>query len=172
MAASNEVGTTQPIAAIGEIVRGHAARFHVDAVQWAAHEPIDVNAWQADLVSFSAHKLGGPQGVGALFVRRGTQLLPQMQGGSQERQRRAGTENVAGIVGFGAAFGMVHADANARSAEAGRLRGTIAEMQTQLARARQDQESFQLVLDARRRASERVAGLTDRLRGRLRSPAQ
>jgi cysteine desulfurase len=123
MAANNEVGTVQPIAAIGEIVRGHGARFHVDAVQWAAHEPIDVDAWQADLVSLSAHKLGGPQGVGALFVRRGTQLLPQMQGGSQERQRRAGTENVAGIVGFGTAFGLAHADAAVRTAEADRLRG-------------------------------------------------
>ena len=122
MAANNEVGTTQPIAAIGEIVRGHAARFHVDAVQWAAHEPVDVNAWQADLVSLSAHKLGGPQGVGALFVRRGTQVLPQIQGGSQERQRRAGTENVAGIAGFGAAFRLVHTDASARAAEAERLR--------------------------------------------------
>ncbi len=111
MAANNEVGTIQPIAEIGEIVRGHAAKFHVDAVQFAAHEPIDVNAWQADLVSLSAHKLGGPQGVGALFVRRGTHLLPQLHGGSQERQRRAGTENVAGIVGFGAAFDLAaHTD--------------------------------------------------------------
>jgi cysteine desulfurase len=106
MAANNEVGTLQPIAEIGEIVRGHPARFHVDAIQFAAHGPIDVDAWQADLVSLSAHKLGGPQGVGALFVRRGTQLLPQLQGGSQERQRRAGTENVAGIVGFGVAFAL------------------------------------------------------------------
>ena len=122
MAANNEIGTIQPIVSIGEIVRGHAARFHVDAVQWAAHEPIDVNTWQADLVSLSAHKLGGPQGVGAVFVRRGTQLLPQMQGGSQERQRRAGTENVAGIVGFGAAFRLIHAEPNTRSAEADRLR--------------------------------------------------
>jgi len=120
MAASNEVGTVQPIAEIGEVVRGHGARFHVDAVQYAAHAPIDVDAWQADLVSLSAHKMGGPQGVGALYVRRGTQLLPQLQGGSQERQRRAGTENVAGIVGFGAAFALAHADA---SAEADRLRG-------------------------------------------------
>ena len=104
MAANNEVGTLQPIAAIGEIVRGHGAKLHVDAIQFAAHEAVDVNAWQADLVSLSAHKLGGPQGVGALFVRRGTQMLPQLQGGSQERQRRAGTENVAGIVGFGTAF--------------------------------------------------------------------
>jgi cysteine desulfurase len=119
MAASNEVGTVQPIAEIGEVVRGQGARFHVDAVQYAAHAPIDVNAWQADLVSLSAHKLGGPQGVGALYVRRGTQLLPQLQGGSQERQRRAGTENVAGIVGFGAAFALALADA---AAEADRLR--------------------------------------------------
>jgi cysteine desulfurase len=108
MAANNEVGTIQPIAEIGEIVRGHPAKLHVDAVQSAAHEPIDVNAWQADLVSLSAHKLGGPQGVGALFVRRGTPMVPQLQGGSQERQRRAGTENVAGIVGFGAAFTRAH----------------------------------------------------------------
>jgi cysteine desulfurase len=106
MAANNEVGTIQPIAEIGEIVRGHPVRLHVDAVQYAAHEPIDVNAWQADLVSLSAHKLGGPQGVGVLFVRRGTHMLPQLHGGSQERQRRAGTENVAGIVGFGAAFAL------------------------------------------------------------------
>jgi cysteine desulfurase len=106
MAANNEVGTIQPIAEIGEIVRGHPAKLHVDAVQYAAHEPIDVDAWQADLVSLSAHKLGGPQGVGALFVRRGTHMLPQLHGGSQERQRRAGTENVAGVVGFGAAFAL------------------------------------------------------------------
>lgn len=111
MAANNEVGTIQPVAAIGEIVRGHGAKFHVDAVQFAAHASIDVDAWQADLVSLSAHKLGGPQGVGALFVRRGTQMLPQIQGGSQERQRRAGTENVAGIVGFGAAFRLLASDA-------------------------------------------------------------
>jgi cysteine desulfurase len=119
MAANNEVGTVQPIAEIGDIVRGHPAKLHVDAVQYAAHAPIDVDAWQADLVSLSAHKLGGPQGVGALYVRRGTNMLPQLHGGSQERQRRAGTENVAGIVGFGAALALAHADL---AAEADRLR--------------------------------------------------
>ena len=128
MAANNEVGTVQPIAAIGEIVRGHGAKLHVDAIQFAAHEPIDVDAWQADLVSLSAHKLGGPQGVGALFVRRGTQLLPQLQGGSQERQRRAGTENVAGIVGFGAAIRLASGDADALD----RLRGLCGRLRDEL----------------------------------------
>jgi cysteine desulfurase len=121
MAANNEVGTIQPIVEIGEIVRGHPARFHVDAVQAAAHQPIDVDAWQADLVSLSAHKLGGPQGVGALFVRRGTTMLPQLHGGSQERQRRAGTENVAGIVGFGAAVALARAGMDAENDRLRRL---------------------------------------------------
>ena len=125
MAANNEVGTIQPIAEIGEIVRGHSAKFHVDAIQFAAHAPIDVDAWQADLVSLSAHKFGGPQGVGALFVRRGTHMLPQLHGGAQERQRRAGTENVAGIVGFGAAFALAGA---AMAAEADRLRDLSARL--------------------------------------------
>ena len=125
MAANNEVGTIQPIAEIGEIVRGHSAKLHVDAIQFAAHAPIDVDAWQADLVSLSAHKFGGPQGVGALFVRRGTHMLPQLHGGAQERQRRAGTENVAGIVGFGAAFALAGA---AMAAEADRLRDLSARL--------------------------------------------
>jgi cysteine desulfurase len=132
MAANNEVGTLQPIAEIGAIVRGHAALFHVDAIQWAAHLPVDVDAWQADLVSLSAHKLGGPMGVGALFVRRGTQLLPQLQGGSQERQRRAGTENVPGIVGMAAAFAAVHADSRAREREADRLATLAARLRDSL----------------------------------------
>jgi cysteine desulfurase len=106
MAANNEVGTIEPIAEIGNVCRSRGVCFHVDAVQLAPFAPIEVDAWQADLVSLSAHKLHGPKGVGALFVRQGTPLVPLIQGGSQERQRRAGTENVAGAVGFATAFAL------------------------------------------------------------------
>ncbi|MDP9270942.1 MAG: cysteine desulfurase [Chloroflexota bacterium] len=106
MAANNEVGTIEPIAEIGNVCRSRRVCFHVDAVQIAPFTPIEVDAWQADLVSVSAHKLHGPKGVGALFVRQGTPLVPLIQGGSQERQRRAGTENVAGAVGFATAFAL------------------------------------------------------------------
>jgi cysteine desulfurase len=103
MAANNEVGTLQPIAEIGAVCRAHNVPFHTDAVQ-AAFGPPTPDAWQATLISLSAHKLGGPIGIGALHVRQGTALLPQMQGGAQERQRRAGTENVAAAVGFATAM--------------------------------------------------------------------
>jgi cysteine desulfurase len=106
--ANNEVGTIQPMAELIERVRaGSAARIHVDAVQAAAWLPIDVEALGADLVSFAAHKVEGPKGVGALWIRRSTAILPQLHGGSQERYRRAGTENVAGAVGMAAAFDLV-----------------------------------------------------------------
>jgi cysteine desulfurase len=123
MYANNEVGTVQPIEEIGAICRARKVLFHVDAVQAAGFLPLDVDTLQADLVSLGAHKLYGPKGVGALFVRQGTALLPQLSGGSQERQRRAGTENVAGIVGFARALELAQADAAARDAENARLAG-------------------------------------------------
>ena len=103
MAASNLVGTLQPIAELAEVANHHGALFHTDAVQAGGKIPIDVKRWPIDLVSLSAHKLHGPKGVGALFVRRGVELSPIVFGGGQERGLRSATENVAAIVGFGAA---------------------------------------------------------------------
>ena len=110
-AANNEVGTLQPIAEIGAICRERRIAFHVDAVQSAAFLPPAPHAWQATLISLSAHKLHGPKGIGALYVRQGTAMVPQLNGGAQERQRRAGTENVAGAVGFARAMRLTYADA-------------------------------------------------------------
>jgi cysteine desulfurase len=121
MYANNEVGTIEPIAEIGAVCRERGVLFHVDGVQAAGTLPLDADSLQADLISLSAHKIGGPKGVGALFVRQGTALLPQLSGGSQERQRRAGTENVAGIVGFAAALQLVQGDSAERDAESARL---------------------------------------------------
>ncbi|HEX5397138.1 MAG TPA: cysteine desulfurase family protein [Candidatus Limnocylindria bacterium] len=121
MAANNEVGTIQPIAEIGAICRSRRVLFHTDAIQAAAHLPLDVDALSADLLSLAAHKVYGPKGVGALFVRRGTSLLPQVQGGSQERQRRAGTENVAGIVGFARALELLDRETREQAAQRDRL---------------------------------------------------
>jgi cysteine desulfurase len=109
MLANNEIGTIQPIREIGALVREERARglrhlwLHTDAVQAAGRMPLDVEELGCDLLSMSAHKLYAPKGVGALFVRRGVRLVTQNVGGHQERERRAGTESVAGIVAFGAA---------------------------------------------------------------------
>ncbi len=104
MYANNEVGTIEPIAEIGHICRAKKVPFHVDAVQAGGALPLDVAALNVDLLSLSAHKFYGPKGMGILYVRQGMRILPQLQGGSQERGRRAGTENVAGIVGTATAL--------------------------------------------------------------------
>ena len=103
MHANNEVGTIQPIAEIGRIARERGVYFHTDAVQTVGHIPTDVDELGVDLLSMSAHKLYGPKGVGALYVRKGTRLVSLIHGGEQERRRRASTENIPGIVGFGKA---------------------------------------------------------------------
>ncbi|OGN91644.1 MAG: cysteine desulfurase NifS [Chloroflexi bacterium RBG_13_48_17] len=103
MHANNEVGTIEPIAEIGNIAREAEVYLHTDAVQAAGRVPVDVNKLNVDLLSMSAHKLYGPKGIGALYIRKGTKISPFMHGGSQERGKRAGTENVPGIVGFGKA---------------------------------------------------------------------
>src|SRR5258706_8981246 len=110
MFANNEVGTIEPIAEIGRICRTRKIPFHVDAVQAGGSLPIDVAALNADLLSLSAHKFYGPKGIGILYARQGMRILPQLQGGSQERGKRAGTENVSGIVGAATALLLAHED--------------------------------------------------------------
>jgi cysteine desulfurase len=103
MHANNEVGTIQPIAEIGAVCRERHVSFHTDAVQTLGKVPINVKQLNVDMMSFSAHKLYGPKGVGALYIRRGVRLAPYLEGGEQEKGRRAGTLNAPGIVGFGSA---------------------------------------------------------------------
>jgi len=104
--ASNEVGTIEPVAEIGEIARERGVSFHTDAVQTVGHIPVNVDELGVDLLAMSAHKLYGPKGVGALYIRKGTKIIPFMHGGEQERRRRASTENVPGIVALGKAAEM------------------------------------------------------------------
>jgi cysteine desulfurase len=109
MLANNETGVVQPVAEIGKIAAEADVYFHSDGVQAAGKIPIDVNQIGCDLLTISGHKLHGPQGVGALYVRKGTRLEPMLHGGSHERSRRAGTENVPGIVGLGKAAELASA---------------------------------------------------------------
>ncbi len=119
MHANSEVGTIEPIREIGRVAREHQIPFHVDAVQTFGKVPIDVEASGIDLLSFSSHKIYGPKGVAAVFIRKGTKMVSVQHGGDHERRRRAGTENVPGIVGFGKAV-----EVRARDMEAEALRVT------------------------------------------------
>ena len=119
MHANNEVGTIEPIKEIGRIAREAKVYFHTDAVQAVGHIGGDVKELGVDLLSISAHKLYGPKGVGALYIRKGTRIAPLMHGGEQEKRRRAGTENVPGIVGLGVAAELALEEIEE---EAGRLR--------------------------------------------------
>lgn len=103
MFANNEIGTIQPIKEIGELAKENGILFHTDAVQAYAHVPIDVDEYHIDMLSASGHKLNGPKGIGFLYIRKGVKIRSFVHGGAQERSRRAGTENVPGIVGLGAA---------------------------------------------------------------------
>lgn len=120
MHANSEVGTIQPVEAIGRLARERAIPFHVDGVQTFGKIPLDVHAWGVDLLSFSGHKIYGPKGVGGLWIRKGTRMVAVQHGGEHERRRRAGTENVPGIVGLGQA---VEIRAREMEAEALRLAG-------------------------------------------------
>ncbi|MDD2954974.1 MAG: cysteine desulfurase NifS [Oscillospiraceae bacterium] len=125
MYANNEIGTIQPIAEIGAICHRHGVLFHTDAVQAVGNVEIDVKAQNIDLLSLSAHKLHGPKGVGALYCRRGILLPNLIDGGGQERGHRAGTENIAGIVGLGVAIEAACADIPARAARLKVLRDKL-----------------------------------------------
>jgi cysteine desulfurase len=128
MHANNEIGTIQPIAEIGAICRARGVLFHTDAVQTAGKVPIDVRAMKIDLLSLTAHKLYGPKGIGALYVRRGVQVERYQDGGEQERGRRGGTLNVPGIVGLGTAMELAIEEMDAEAERLTSLRDSLFEM--------------------------------------------
>lgn len=122
MYANNEIGSVQPIEQIGKIARKHGILFHTDAVQAYCQIGIDVEAMNIDMLSTSAHKINGPKGIGFLYIRKGVKIRPFIHGGAQERKRRAGTENVAGIIGFAKAAQLNSENIAARTAEETKLR--------------------------------------------------
>ena len=126
MYANNEVGTIEPIAEIGGIARAHKVPFHTDAVQAGGTLSLDTKALNVDLMSLSAHKFYGPKGIGVLYARRGVPFFPMQTGGSHERKRRAGTENIAYIVGLATALRLVHQEAEETNARVARLRDKLA----------------------------------------------
>jgi cysteine desulfurase len=125
MYANNEIGAIQPIARIAEIARRHSIPFHTDAVQAAGSLSLDVRDLGVDLLSIAAHKFYGPKGVGALYIRNGTPILYQQQGGPQEGDRRGGTENVAGIVGLATALTRAEVELPAYNAHCRALRDRL-----------------------------------------------
>lgn len=127
MYANNEVGTVQPIKEISGIVKAHNVTFHTDAVQAGGSLDLNVDRLGVDMLSLSGHKFYGPKGVGVLYVRKGTTYWPQQHGGGQERGRRAGTENTAGIVGFATALKLAYDSLESNNAHAARLRDMLIE---------------------------------------------
>ena len=125
MFANNEIGTIQPIKEIGGIAKEHGILFHTDAVQAFGQLPIHVDELHIDMLSASAHKLNGPKGIGCLYIRKGVKLRSFVHGGAQERKRRAGTENVPGIVGFGAAVERAMRTMDERAAKERELRNYL-----------------------------------------------
>lgn len=127
MTANNEIGTIQPLEEIGKIARKHGVLFHTDAVQAYGHIPIDVEKMNIDMLSASGHKLNGPKGIGLLYIRKGVKIRSFIHGGAQERNRRAGTHNVPGIVGFGKAAELAFDSMNERIAYETKLRDYLIE---------------------------------------------
>jgi cysteine desulfurase len=125
MQANNEIGTVQPIAALAAIAHEHGALLHTDAVQSAGKIAVDVRSLDVDLLSLSAHKFNGPKGAGALWIKRGTRVLPILTGGKHERNRRAGTENVPAIAGLGAAAQLARGKMTAESVRLAALRDRL-----------------------------------------------
>ena len=128
MHANNEIGTVQPIAEIGKIAREAGVLFHVDAVQTVGHYPVNVDTLNVDMLSLSAHKFYGPKGVGAMYLRKGVKIANLIHGGGQEKKRRAGTQNVPGIVGLGKAAELAITDLDKEMQRETRLRDHLREL--------------------------------------------